>query len=137
MSLAASAATLDKAEARECLCRIAAQGEKVIAGVKERIARHGVADFVSIVGHPSWSFLILRMPGVSQWESRPFCCANSSRAASSVWAKHTSASRAAMPTSAACSMSVMKFPAAALARFEGRMGELLAKAARAAVPLFC
>lgn len=69
LSLAASAATLDKLTRENVCAQIATQGEKVIAGVKERIIRHGIADFASIVGHPSWSFLILKdMPGVSQWE---------------------------------------------------------------------
>lgn len=69
LSLAASAATLDKLKRDNVCARIAAQGHKLIAGVRERINRHDVADFVSITGHPSWSFLILKdMPGVSQWE---------------------------------------------------------------------
>lgn len=69
LSLAASAATLDKLKRDNVCARIAAQGHKLIAGVRERINRHDVADFVSIAGHPSWSFLILKdMPGVSQWE---------------------------------------------------------------------
>jgi len=69
LSLVASAATLDKLR-RDNVCeRIAAQGEKLIAGVSERIVRHGIGEFASVVGHPSWSFLILRdLPGVSQWE---------------------------------------------------------------------
>lgn len=71
LSLAASAATLDKLRRENVCARIAAQGEKLIAGVQERIARHGVGEFVSIVGHPSWSFLILKdLPGVSQWETK-------------------------------------------------------------------
>lgn len=69
LSLVASAATLDKLRRDNVCVQIAAQGEKLIAGVRERIVRHGIGDFASVAGHPSWSFLILRdLPGVSQWE---------------------------------------------------------------------
>ena len=69
LSLVASAATLDKLRRDNVCAQIAAQGEKLIAGVKECIVRHGIGEFASVVGHPSWSFLILRdLPGVSQWE---------------------------------------------------------------------
>jgi glutamate-1-semialdehyde 2,1-aminomutase len=69
LSLAASAATLDKLLRENVCARIAAQGEKLIFGVNQAIARHRVGEFLSIVGHPSWSFLILRdLPGVSQWQ---------------------------------------------------------------------
>lgn len=69
LSLAASAATLDKL-LRENVCAVvAAKGQTLIAGINERIARHAVGDFVSVDGHPTWSFLLLKdMPGVSQWE---------------------------------------------------------------------
>lgn len=71
LSLAASAATLDKLRRDDVCACIAARGEKLISGVKERIVRHGVGDFVSIVGHPSWSFLILKdLQGISQWETK-------------------------------------------------------------------
>jgi glutamate-1-semialdehyde 2,1-aminomutase len=60
LSLAASAATLDKLK-REAVCaRIATLGTQLIDGLRQRIEQHGVADFVSVTGHPSWSFLILK-----------------------------------------------------------------------------
>lgn len=69
LSLAASAATLDKLLRENVCAQVAARGQTLIDGVKKRIDRHGVADFISIAGHPSWSFLLLKdMPGVSQWE---------------------------------------------------------------------
>lgn len=71
LSLAASAATLDKLRRENVCARIAAQGEKLIAGINQRIALHRVGEFVSIVGHPSWTFLVLRdLPGISQWQTK-------------------------------------------------------------------
>lgn len=69
LSLAASAATLDKLR-REKVCeQLARQGTKLLDGLKQRIAAHGVGDFVSTAGHPAWSFLILKdMPRATQWE---------------------------------------------------------------------
>jgi glutamate-1-semialdehyde 2,1-aminomutase len=69
LSLAASAATLDKLLRENVCAQIAARGQTLIDGIKQRIGHHGVVDFISIAGHPSWSFLLLKdMPGVSQWE---------------------------------------------------------------------
>lgn len=69
LSLAASAATLDKLRRENVCARIATQGQKLIDGVKSRIQSHDVGDFVSISGHPSWSFLTLKdVSGVSLWE---------------------------------------------------------------------
>jgi len=69
LSLAAAFATLDKLQREDVCARICTQGEKVIAGVRELVSKHGVGDFVSITGHPSWSFLILRDVGpVTQWD---------------------------------------------------------------------
>ncbi len=69
LSLAASAATLDKLVRENVCAQLAARGQSLMDGVAERIARHRVADFISISGHPSWSFLLLKdVEGVSQWE---------------------------------------------------------------------
>lgn len=69
LSLAASAATLDKLLRENVCAQIAARGQTLIDGISERIVRHRVADFISVSGHPSWSFLLLKdMPGASQWE---------------------------------------------------------------------
>jgi glutamate-1-semialdehyde 2,1-aminomutase len=69
LSLAASAATLDKLKRDGVCARIATQGAKLLDGLRLRIATHGVGDFVSAAGHPSWSFLILKdTERASQWE---------------------------------------------------------------------
>jgi glutamate-1-semialdehyde 2,1-aminomutase len=69
LSLSASAATLDKLRRDDVCKHIASQGRKIIDGVNELILRHSVSDFISISGHPSWSFLILRdFSGYSQFK---------------------------------------------------------------------
>lgn len=69
LSLAAAGATLDKLRRDNVCSSIAAQGIKIIDGVNKLILRHSVTDFISISGHPSWSFLILRdFSGHSQFK---------------------------------------------------------------------
>jgi len=69
LSLAASAATLDKLTCENVVGQIAARGMRLLDGLKKRIADHGVDDFVSMGGHPSWSFLILKdAPKASSFE---------------------------------------------------------------------
>jgi len=58
LSLAASLATLRKLETEPVVATLAATGEKIVAGLRALIARHGVKHFLSVAGHPSWSFLI-------------------------------------------------------------------------------
>jgi glutamate-1-semialdehyde 2,1-aminomutase len=68
LSLAASAATLDKLLRENVCVQLAVRGQILMDGITERIARHRVADFISISGHPSWSFLLLKdVPGADQW----------------------------------------------------------------------
>jgi glutamate-1-semialdehyde 2,1-aminomutase len=59
LSLAAGKATLDKLAREPVVETLARQGGKVIDGVGEAIRRHGVGEFVSISGHPAWSFLTI------------------------------------------------------------------------------
>ena len=69
LSLAASAATLDKLRRESVCAQLASQGTKLLNGLNQRIATHGVGDFVSTAGHPAWSFLILQdTPHANQWE---------------------------------------------------------------------
>jgi glutamate-1-semialdehyde 2,1-aminomutase len=69
LSLAASAATLDKLRREDVCAQLARQGTKLLEGLRQRIAAHGVGDFVSTAGHPTWSFLILKdTPRATQWE---------------------------------------------------------------------
>ncbi len=69
LSLAAGIATLAKL-VREGVCAaLARNGTALVASVRERIARHGVGDFIELSGHPSWTFLTLKdAAGYSGWE---------------------------------------------------------------------
>ena len=71
LSLAASAATLDKLRRCNVTAHLAALGKRLMHGLRERIERHQVADLLSVAGHPSWSFLLLKdTPLASQWETK-------------------------------------------------------------------
>jgi len=69
LSLAASAATLDKLRREKVCAYLATQGTKLLTGLNQRIATYGVGDFISTAGHPAWSFLVLKdTPQASQWQ---------------------------------------------------------------------
>ena len=71
LALAAAKAVLDKLPRENVVDRLCAQGEKVITGVAELIERHGVGDFLSVSGHPAWSFLNIRAAReYSVWQVR-------------------------------------------------------------------
>lgn len=57
LSLAAGKATMEKLKREPVVSRISETGAEIIAGLTHRITRHGCADFLSVAGHPSWSFL--------------------------------------------------------------------------------
>lgn len=59
LSLTAAKATLAKLEREDVPAALARQGTRIIDGVKQLIERHGCREFLSIVGHPSWSFLVV------------------------------------------------------------------------------
>lgn len=60
LSLAAARATLDKIRAQPVVQTLASQGRKIIEGASARIERHGLRDVLSVAGHPSWSFLLVK-----------------------------------------------------------------------------
>lgn len=69
LSLAAAKAVLTKLKREPVLETIAARGKRLIEGVAQRIAAHGVSDFLSTSGHSSWTFLSFRdANGVSLWD---------------------------------------------------------------------
>ena len=71
LSLAASAAAMDKIKRCNVTDRLAELGTRLMNGLRERIARHGVGELISLAGHPSWSFLILKdTPQASQWATK-------------------------------------------------------------------
>jgi glutamate-1-semialdehyde 2,1-aminomutase len=60
LSLAAAKAVLAKLKREPVLEVIASRGKRLIEGVQSRIEAHGVAEFLSTSGHPSWTFLSFR-----------------------------------------------------------------------------
>lgn len=127
LSLAASAATLDKLRRENVCARLAQQGTKLIEGVRQCINKHSVTSFLSIVGHPSWSFLVLKdVPGVSQWELKTlllqelFARGILSLGSHNLSFAHTDADIARLLTA-----YDDIFPLLKAAAYEGRLGELL------------
>lgn len=71
LSLAAARAVLDKLTRVNVVDHLRVQGEKVLTGVAELIERHGAGDFLSVSGHPAWSFLNIRAAGgYTVWQVR-------------------------------------------------------------------
>ncbi|MGO4325664.1 aminotransferase class III-fold pyridoxal phosphate-dependent enzyme [Cupriavidus sp. 2TAF22] len=60
LSLAAALATMKKLEREPVTATLARQGQVVIDGLRQRIAALGADDFLSVSGHPSWSFLLIK-----------------------------------------------------------------------------
>ncbi|WP_420993402.1 aminotransferase class III-fold pyridoxal phosphate-dependent enzyme [Cupriavidus sp. 30B13] len=60
LSLAAALATMKKLEREPVTATLVSQGQVVIDGLRQRIAALGADDFLSVSGHPSWSFLLIK-----------------------------------------------------------------------------
>ena len=71
LSLAAAKAVLDKLPRENVVDHLRAQGEKVMTGATALIERHGVGEFLSVSGHPAWSFLNIQGAGeYTVWQVR-------------------------------------------------------------------
>lgn len=69
LSLAAAVAALTKLKREPVVETMRRTGQKILDGVRERIARHGIGGFARTSGHPSWTFLqFADAPSCSQWE---------------------------------------------------------------------
>jgi len=69
LSLAAAKATLSKLKSQDVIGTMRARGEELKEGLAERIASHGLEAFLSVSGHPTWSFLVIKdAPRATQWE---------------------------------------------------------------------
>jgi glutamate-1-semialdehyde 2,1-aminomutase len=69
LSLAAAKAALSKLIREDVVAKLRAKGERLLNGVREQITRHQCQEFLSISGHPAWSFLVFRDAlGSSNWE---------------------------------------------------------------------
>ena len=69
LSLAAALATMTKLQQKPVIETVKTQGQKLLTGLRGLIERHGVSHMVSLAGHPSWSFLLMKdAEPYSQWE---------------------------------------------------------------------
>jgi glutamate-1-semialdehyde 2,1-aminomutase len=69
LSLAAAVAALTKLKREPVVETMRRTGQKILDGVRERVAKHGVGGFARTSGHPSWTFLqFADTPSCSQWE---------------------------------------------------------------------
>jgi glutamate-1-semialdehyde 2,1-aminomutase len=69
LSLAAALATINKLQREPVIQTMTAAGEAILAGVQLAIKRHDVDHIVSLSGHPTWSFLLIKdVPPYSQWQ---------------------------------------------------------------------
>lgn len=60
LSLAAAGATMKKLQSQPVTEILMRQGTKIIDGVVQLIKKYDLTDVLSIAGHPSWSFLIIK-----------------------------------------------------------------------------
>jgi glutamate-1-semialdehyde 2,1-aminomutase len=73
LSLAAALATLNKIQREPVIDTLFKAGKNIIDGVQALIETHNLRDSISISGHPSWSFLVMRDTGkFSQWQIKTF-----------------------------------------------------------------
>jgi glutamate-1-semialdehyde 2,1-aminomutase len=69
LSLVAAKATIDKIRREPVIETIAKRGGRLIEGTNRLIEKHGCGHFLSVAGHPSWSFLLIAdQPEVGQFE---------------------------------------------------------------------
>jgi glutamate-1-semialdehyde 2,1-aminomutase len=69
LSLAAAKAVLTKLQREPVIDTLKHRGRKILDGVVRLIVELDIAQFVSISGHPTWSFLLFKdVPPVSTWE---------------------------------------------------------------------
>ncbi len=69
LSLAASLATMTKLQTHGVTAVLARQGQKVVEGVRSRIAKHALGEVLSISGHPAWTFIVIKdTERYNQWQ---------------------------------------------------------------------
>lgn len=69
LSLSAALATMTKLQQEPVLETVRKQGQKLAAGLQSLIERLRVDHIVSLAGHPSWSFLLIKdVSPYTQWE---------------------------------------------------------------------
>jgi len=70
LSLAAAVATMDKLRREPVVARIAEQGRKVQEGTRALVETFGCEEFLTVSGHPAWSFLLMSDSGNLGWMMR-------------------------------------------------------------------
>ena len=71
LSLAAARATLRKLQSQDVVGTIRTRGERLLHGVRERIARFELTQVLSASGQPAWSFVVVKdTPAASQWQTK-------------------------------------------------------------------
>ncbi len=71
LSLAAALATMTKLQTHPVVSTMSAQGEKILQGLAARLEKFQLTEFLSLAGHPTWSFLLFKdCNGHSQWETK-------------------------------------------------------------------
>lgn len=69
LSLAAALAAMTKMQTHPVVDTMRRQGQKVMTGLKQRLEKYGVTDFLSVAGSPTWSFLLIQdTPSCTQWD---------------------------------------------------------------------
>lgn len=69
LSLAAAQATITKLKTKPVIESLNIQGTKVIDGLNELIRKNGLEETLSVAGHPSWIFFMMKdAPGVASWD---------------------------------------------------------------------
>ncbi|MNX24307.1 3-aminobutyryl-CoA aminotransferase [compost metagenome] len=69
LSLAAALATMTKLQLEPVVAHMRKQGEKILTGTQALIDKHEVESFLSLSGHPTWSFLNVKdAEPYSSWE---------------------------------------------------------------------
>ena len=69
LSLAAALATMQKLKREPVVSHLRTQGGKVMESLSVLIEKHGAQDFLSVAGHPSWSFLLIKdTEHATSWE---------------------------------------------------------------------
>ncbi|MCC6278779.1 MAG: aminotransferase class III-fold pyridoxal phosphate-dependent enzyme [Oligoflexia bacterium] len=68
LSLAAASCTLNKLKTKPILTDIAKTGAEILKTTEALIKKHQCEEFLSVSGHPAWSFLVFKdAPDVSLW----------------------------------------------------------------------
>lgn len=127
LSLAASGATLDKLVTQDVTGYLARLGAGLVKGVQERIDRHGLADLMSVTGHPSWSFLLLKdVPGCSQFHTKTLFMQEMFQRGILAYGTHNlTFSHTEEDITRLLAVYDEVFPLLRAGALEGRMGELL------------